>query len=212
MRYWSSDKCPQCFSPNETTLHVLTCNAPSAVQLLQERQKALLTSLAPYPTKPELLDGIRQMFNLFLAENSDESKTIPDNAALHPCTVVQLQLPTHEFVRGHLVRNWKEEQEQFLNQIRSRRSANRWAQLLMQEIWQLFFSLWLHRNETYHSDPTTQNKIQQLCQINREIRRQWAIGPHGIPQADIHHFLHIKLAPLLKKNCTISNNGYIQSS
>ena len=83
--------------------------------------------------------------------------------------------------------------------IQFARSANWWTQLLIHEIWQLFFALWLHRNEAYHSNPITQNQIQQLSKINREIRRQWAIGLHGIPHADKHHFTHTKLAQLLKK-------------
>ena len=43
------------------------------------------------------------------------------------------------------------------------------------------------------------NEIQQLTKINQEIRRQWAIGPQGLPPADKHHFQHTKLAQLLKK-------------
>ena len=110
-----------------------------------------------------------------------------------------MKLLLHEFVRGRIVTTWCSEQDEFLQRIRSRRSANRWAQLLIHETWQLFFALWLHQNKAYHSNPITQNQIQQLSKINQEIRCQWAIGLHGIPHADKHHFTHTKLAQLLKK-------------
>ena len=103
------------------------------------------------------------------------------------------------FLWGRIVTKWRDEQALFLTCICSRRSANHWAQTLINELWQLYFALWLQRNKAYHSNPTTQNKIQLLSKINQEIRRQWAIGSHGIPKADKHQFTRIKLAQLLRK-------------
>ena len=104
------------------------------------------------------------------------------------------------FLWGRIVTKWRDEQALvFLTCIRSRQSANHWAQTLIHELWHLYFALWLQCNEAYHSDPTTENKIQLLSKINQEIRRQWAIGSHGIPKVDKHHFTHIKLAQLLRE-------------
>ena len=72
--------------------------------------------------------------------------------------------------------------------------------------------MWLHRNEAHNSQPETQNTIQQLSQINQEIRRQWAIGTWGLPRADTKHFHHIKLAQLLKKDSTLQANMAISSN
>ena len=153
-----------------------------------------LDTLSIYPTKPEILHGIQLLYEAF--HNGLVEITIHDKT---DSVIEQMKLPLHEFVRGRIITTWCSEQDEFLQRIRSRRSANRWTQLLIHEIWQLFFALWLHRNEAYHSNPITQNQIQQLSKINREIRRQWAIGLHGIPHADKHHFTHTKLAQLLKK-------------
>ena len=191
MRFWPSDKCPRCLEPNETTLHVLTCTDPGAVQLLQQRCNEMETLLSNFPTKPELIQGILSLYASF---SNASIKVKP-----FTCVTAQLQLPIHEFVRGRIVKNWRQEQEKFLQRIRSRRSSTRWTHTLIHEIWKTFFSMWLHCNEAYHSDSIKQNKIQQLTKLNQEIRRQWAIGKQGLPPADKHHFQHTKLAQLLKK-------------
>ena len=123
----------------------------------------------------------------------------------HPADVqfavnTQIELPVHEFARGLIVQQWQTKQEEFLQRIQSRKTASKWTQVLISAIWQLYFDMWLHRNEAYHSQPETQNTIQQLSNINHEIRRQWSIGTQGLPQADTKHFHHIKLAQLLWKN------------
>ena len=192
MRFWPSDKCPRCLAPNETTLHVLTCPDPEATALFSQQLQKLLDNLNNYPTKPELLHDIRALYTTF-HDGLTKVQCATESAR------AQMILPLHKFVRGRIVTTWCTEQDQFLQRIRARRSATRWVQMLIHEIWQLFFRLWLHRNEAYHSDPKIQNQIHQLSRINREIRRQWAIGTHGLPQADRHHFTHIKLAQLLKK-------------
>ena len=200
MRFWPSDNCPRCMSPNKTTLHVLQC--PAAQPIVQEKIASLVQNLQHYLTKPELLQGIMALYNTFLDESTTDTTPLTDTSSLPSNELSikhQLQLPLLEFVQGRLVGTWHNEQAKFLQRIQSRRSANRWTQILIHEIWQLYFSLWIHRNEAYHSDPATQNQIQQLRNLNQEIRRQSAIGLHGIPPADRRHFTYIKLAQLLKK-------------
>ena len=167
MHFWPSDKCPRCLASNETTLHVLTCPDLAAQALFTQQLRKLLNILSIYPTKPEILHGIQLLYKAFhngLAEIPLHDQ--PDSV------IEQMKLQLHEFVRGRIVTTWCSEQDEFLQRIRSRRSANRWTQLLIHEKWQLFFALWLHCNEAYHSNPKTQNQIQELSKINREIRRQ----------------------------------------
>ena len=160
MKFWPSDKCPRCMESNETTLHVLKC--PAATQLFNQKSTELVTMLQQYPTKPELIQGIQLLFQTFLSSSNEEPlhlTTTPPTATDDICVRQQLQLPLHEFMRGCIVTHWRTSQEQFQTRIHSRRSANRWAQSLIQGIWQLYFSLWLHHNEAYYSDPVTQNNF-----------------------------------------------------
>ena len=153
--------------------------------------------LQQYPTKPELLQGIQLLFHTFLSSSHEDPLHLTMIALTSTdeiCVKQQLQLPLYEFMQGRIVTTWCTKQDQFLNRIHSRRSANRWVQSLIHGIWQLYFSLWLHHNEAYYSDPEIQNKIQQLSNLNQEIRRQWATGHHGLPQTDHRHFTHMCLA------------------
>ena len=152
------------------TLHVLQC--PAAKQIFHEKSTDLVQSLQQYPTKLELLHGIKVLLNMFLASSNDDPLHLMkfSSIATNEISVQhQLQLPLHEFMRGRIVKTWCKEQDQFLTRIRSRWFANRWAQSLIHGIWQLYFSLWLHPNDAYHSDLATQSKIQQLLKLNQEI-------------------------------------------
>ena len=59
--------------------------------------------------------------------------------------------------------------------------------------------MWLHRNEAYHSNQQTQNTINEIQQIDREIHRQWTLGTQGLNDADKIHFKDKTLAQLLCK-------------
>ena len=124
MRFWPSDQCPRCMANNETTLHVLQCKAPSAVELLHERLQLLLNNLKNFPTKPEILQGINAIFHLCIQTPETEPYPGPTdgiaNVLSEPSVVVQLTLPIHEFLRGRIVTKWRDEQALFLTRIRSR--------------------------------------------------------------------------------------------
>ena len=97
MKFWSSDKFPRCLQDNETTLHVLQCQAPGATHFFQELQQSLLDKLCQYPTKPELLEKITSMY--------DRVQAVSD---WHPADYqlvvhTQIELPAHEFARGLIV-------------------------------------------------------------------------------------------------------------
>ena len=111
----------------------------------------------------------------------------------------QLQLPLCEFSKGRLVHAWSQHQDEYLKQIQSQWTASKWTQTLINELWNIFFQLWLHRNEAYHSNKQVQNTIQQLQQIDNEIRRQWTIGTQGLDNTDKLHFQNQTLAQLLRK-------------
>ena len=71
--------------------------------------------------------------------------------------------------------------------------------MLIQAIWDIYFQMWLHRNEAFHNNQQIQDDIHQLQQTDIKIRRQWTIGTQGLSDADKIHFQNKTLAQLLRK-------------
>ena len=69
----------------------------------------------------------------------------------------QLQIPLNEFSKGWLVKEWTKHQKEYLSWVQSPRTANKWTQTLLQELWNIFFQMWLHRNEAFHSNQRIQD-------------------------------------------------------
>ena len=111
----------------------------------------------------------------------------------------QIQIPLCDFSKGRLVHTWSQHQDEYLRQIQSQRTASKWTQTLINELWNIFFQMWLHHNKAYHSNEQVQDTIQQLQHIDNEIRRQWTIGTQGLDNTDKLHFQHQTLAQLLRK-------------
>ena len=107
--------------------------------------------------------------------------------------------PARRFARGRIVKQWREHQHRYLQTIQSPRKADRRTQTLITGLWDIFFQMWLHRNEAFHSNKNIQDKLHKIHLIDQEIRQQWNIGPHDLNPADRIHFQNITLAQLLRK-------------
>ena len=71
--------------------------------------------------------------------------------------------------------------------------------MLIQAIWDIYFQMWLRRNEAFHNNQQIQDDIHQLQQTDVKIRRQWTTGTQGLSDADKIHFQNKTLAQLLRK-------------
>jgi hypothetical protein len=90
-------------------------------------------------------------------------------------------------VEGLLSIRWAQVQQDHYSVIRSRRSVRRWASLLIHRLWLLGFAMWEHRNNCLHSEESVQNKRLSLA-VDREIRREIALGPTGLLLAALFLF------------------------
>ena len=175
------------------------------MQLMVRLQNQLQSKLQQFPTQQDTIDLIDNL--LF-----SSSWNLPPQEQTNPVTQqllqAQLHLPLCEFSKGRLVHAWSQHQDEYLKQIQSQWTASKWTQTLINELWNIFFQMWLHRNEAYHSNEQVQNTIQQLQQIDNEIPRQWTIGTQGLDNTDKLHFRNQTLAQLLRNHDIISKHGY----
>ena len=195
MCFWASDQCPRCGADNETTMHVIRCPNPSAQAMEKTLRTKLLQDLETYPTSPTLMRSIGA-----LLANIIHDIPIPSAQQGEIAIKEQLTLEASEFLKGRVVQQWRIQQQEYLDTILSQRTARRWTQHLIRRFWDMFFQMWLHRNEWLHSNPEVQDKQHKIQEINQEIRRQWNIGTQGLHDADKIHFKNITRAQLLKKN------------
>ena len=153
MRFWPIDKCPRCLQDNETTLHVLQCTHPEAKTLAEKLTEELVAQLGQYPSCPQLTKGIQALLKFNINHTP-----IPEELARGSSVSVQMRLPCHEFVRGRIVTQWGLDQQDYFNNIASPKKASRWVQFVTTGIWNLFFQMWLHRNEHLHSNEQSKTK------------------------------------------------------
>ena len=195
MGFWASDRCPRCLHANKTTMHVLQCQELSAMQLMVKLQANLWSKLQQFPTSNATIDLIDHiLFSNLWNLPPQEQELLKAQKLMED----QLQLPLSEFRKGRLVKIWNKRQEEYLQRTQSQRTATKWTQTLIQELWNIFFQMWLYRNEAFHTDEQTQD-TQQLQQIDNEIWRQWTIGTQGLDNAEKLHFQNQTLAQILHK-------------
>ena len=156
----------------------------------------LWIKLQKFPTRNDTIELIDHLLSSNSWNIPPQKQTQMDTQQLMQ---VQLELPACEFSKGRLVEAWAQHPDEYLKSIHSPRTASKWTQTLMQELWNLFFIMWLHRNEAFHSNEQTHDIIQQLQKIDNEIRRQWTISTQGLDNADKLHFQNQTLAQLLRK-------------
>ena len=194
MRQWRTNLCPRCFQPNETTFHVLSCQADNA----QDKRATLLSEvqqeLHDLNTNPSIVTDL-----LFLLRASSSSEPNNLTTRTSPLIDAQLQLSPLQFLQGRLVKAWRHQQQLYYQSISSQQSALRWASKVLTCIWRFAFSLWDHRNNVLHTNQSVQDRIHNLRATNDEIRRQWRIGTDGLHDMNCHLFRG-NLADILKKS------------
>ena len=78
-------------------------------------------------------------------------------------------------------------QRSYLRSLHSRRSASLWASRMSQQLIQIGFSMWEHRNSIKHSDLSLQAQ-ERIRQVDDDILVQFELGTADLPQ-DICPFL-----------------------
>jgi hypothetical protein len=113
-------------------------------------------------------------------------------------------------VEGLLSIKWAQVQQDHYSAIRSHRSGCRWASLLIHRLWLLGFAMWEHRNNCLHSEESVQNKRLSIA-VDREIRREFAVGPTGLLSAALFLF-KCPLDHRLRTSLADRKKGWISST
>ena len=194
MRQWRTNLCPRCLQSNETTIHVLSCQAASAQVIRATLLREVQQELNNINTDPSIVTDL-----LFLLRATSSSEPNILTTRTSPLIDAQLQLSPLQFLQGRLVKAWRHQQQLYYQSIESHQSALRWASKVLICIWRFAFSLWDHRNNVLHTNQSVLDKIHNLRATNDEIRRQWRLGTDGLHDMNCHLFRG-NLADILKKS------------
>jgi len=100
-------------------------------------------------------------------------------------------------LEGRLSSKWLPLQQSHLRSLHSRRSASLWASRMSQQLIQIGFSMWEHRNSIKHSDLSLQAQAR-IRQVDDAIHSQFDMGTADLPQ-DISRLLSRDRRCVLRK-------------
>ena len=112
--------------------------------------------------------------------------------------IEQGQIGWIEMLLGKTSKKWMDIQEAYLQEIESSSSAERWSALLVFELWQVTWKLWLHRNEVLHEG--NKSHLIDQADLDNKLREQWHLGPEDLHPTDQSLFHNLTIEDLLVKN------------
>jgi hypothetical protein len=181
-KFWKKNNCPCCGRPKEDAQHVLECTAVAAIQAKETAFLAWEESMQQNWTSAPVLHGLRAIVNQVLFKRPVAE---PSTFAPHVRQAMQAQLTIgwNQLLRGRIAKDWKIAQLHDWGTSKAARHANRWSIHLVEQCWQLTWSLWDNRN-TILKSPEGQDRLHDMTQVNLAIREQWQIGTESVHPMD----------------------------
>jgi hypothetical protein len=195
--FWPHGKCPCCLQPDENISHLLKCLAMSS-------RKCRATAIEKFGEKLERMNTqplLRITLQLHLRYWTDLDHTPPsmtEDPDIQQAIISQGQIGWTDMLVGKTSKRWMAIQHQHLSETESFHTADRWATLLVYELWQVTWKIWTHRNEILH-DSKTSHQIDQ-SELDNQLREQWNLGSTDLQPSDRTLFSGLTIEGLLSKN------------
>lgn len=167
------DRCPRCKKPEETATHILLCNAPSATQLWEDELDRLKGWFRCHDTAPQIMNAVLHNLVKWKKVGGIFPHHYADNRTR---TVIRDQntIGWNHFMLGRFSYGWKILQDEYYKKIQSRRTGQRWAELLIKELWRIHWSMWDQRNKALHG--TGNHAVLGTRELELNIKRELQMG------------------------------------
>ena len=150
----TSAECPGCQHPNETTVHVIKCQTPSATAVWNEAISGLKRWMTSRNAAPELADTV--IFGLQAWRNNYPAlHRIYSLPYLTAAVTAQNQIGWRGFLHGFTARDWETAQHTYLQFKSSKMTGKRWIAALIKKLWETIWALWRYRNGLVHEETNT---------------------------------------------------------
>jgi len=87
-------------------------------------------------------------------------------------------------LEGVLMEQWRTQQEQYWQWIKSRCSAQRWTAELIKTMWKVSWEMWQHHNRTLHKTEARRLLIVE-GDMNKQVIQVYKAGAHELLAADL---------------------------
>ena len=181
--FWDHDRCPCCKEPDETTLHLLTCEHPILTQNFHSRVKLVDIWMQQNDTHPDIRICFRQALETRDPEATFSSFSSP---FCHEAALEQDEIGWQNFAEGKISKRWRLLQEEYFQEIDSSRSADRWAEGMVSQLLELTHSQWKVRSEHLHERNHQGLLHDQAVALEQSINEEFARGYENLARRDRH--------------------------
>jgi len=184
--YQEHSLCPRCGEQDETTKHVIQCQAVDTRQRWKTGLKAIRQWFITTATNPDLQHAIFQRLEEW-RDNKPRRPIHTSNRMLQEAVQQQDLIGWWSFLQGRITQKFEQVMEEHYQQIVTEKKHNKWTRKLIQQMWELQRQLWEHRNNIEHNEMTPA-KQQQLEVRMARARDELQVGCADLQRQDRHLF------------------------
>lgn len=180
----TTPNCPRCNNNEETHAHVITCQHPGAIALVNKWLDEMEIWLVRQRTHPDIRYGVLSL--LKAAFRSMEWVTPrTSEPEIRMAFQNQRRQGTEKVMFGWWAIGWAEAQNNYLLSIERRTTGRCWLSRLIKKQWEIAWDLWRHRMEVSHK-PDSFSVVHAHDQINIQIRTLFIHMENRTEQTDLY--------------------------
>ena len=190
-------KCPRC-DVDESTQHVVQCQAPENLEQFKESMEPLKTWLTE-TTSPRIASAVRTHMNAYQKTRRVNGFKSRDERVKH-VSKQQDKLGIRSFGEGFLAKEWREVQARHYGGEDAASKSRRWTAKLIQKIWEVSWDMWQSRNYLIHYNNEVRDELF-VERMNVDLEVLWSEGRDSkLLYHPERQFFTITLEELLKKD------------
>lgn len=147
-KFWDNDRCPCCQAPDETTQHLLICPSPGQCSTWDEAIKGFEAWMAAVDTAPDIAHCFS---NALRACSPNHPFTAYASQSIFEAAMEQDNIGWFNFVEGRVLQRWRLAQAEHYASSGSHRTANRWTEELILNLYSVVHKMWKSRNDVVHA-------------------------------------------------------------
>ena len=152
MKKWSlrpHGYCPFCKADNEDTTHIIHCLHDEATKASHDALWVWTESMIKIGTCPRATRAIRN--ELYSWRNGTDAPVITQlNETLQQAIYSQHSIGWKSFLEGLISLDWKVYQQEYFEEIDSKRSSHLWGSKAIRCGWKYLTTIWISRNQQLH--------------------------------------------------------------
>ena len=204
----SHSNCPRCNAPDEHTTHVLQCQTEDTCNMRLD----ILTEFRVWLQSVHTHSDIECfLFNGITSWLTMETCSYEPNTTGDPILQIEFRRQTligwEALLNGFIVKGLIEYQQQYYKTLGMRKTGNRWGAQLVNRMWTIIQSHWIHRNQCLHETEALA-RLSGVDDLKTAIAREYELGLGELPSVYTSYFIP-PLAFILDKPTTYIRRWFL---